>query len=938
MIGAMLLVALFAAPSLAALATAVGNGAERWPWPRGLVIVLALGAAMAAIVAIALGTCGVFSLAAELVAMGVLTGSILALGRFRLAWPLTRASRTESAGLLIVGVLASAAMLGRPFEMLLGERDATVYMVSGIGLARQGSIVLADRTADRIGPEAMRRFYGRDKAKEVDKPRWFHLPQFVKYPGFYYVDAERRAIIAQGLPLLPSLIAIFYGACGLDGAFAANNFIGVLAALSVFAAGVPLVGELAATLGASLLAIDLVEVWAARYPVAEILLQMLLFAGFAAFLRGDRFSRALAGFLLGATLFAKIEAALLLAPLAGYGAVAALRRRRLPGGAFWGPFAVTAAAAALCCIWFQADYVHKAYNTFARWETRVVTRYFASTGSILVTGFAAVTVLATAVLALRSTGGREPMARQIGRGIAIGVILFGAFGYWIRPSMTGFVAGQGKTLVWLGWYVSPAVLLVGIAGLAHYAWTRSTAESLFVLGILLTLAGVFLHFTFVNLHHIYLTRRFVPAALPLVMLFFAHAVTTIGTRGAGFGRSVAVVLAIALAAGAALTIAGRSRHVYEHREYPGLARRFGDLAESLRGEDLVFLSDGKVRNLLGPALEFVYGLRTLVVWAPAYEREQPLIRKWIGEGTAIGALTIDKPLEDVEGAEDFEIQDHPVWWLRVLGAVEDKFPSETFEDIVTLSRYAAGPRSDPLYEFWSREGPRVVRTICEGGVHLLGGNRFLVRRVVRDCPAAGVPARSMGYLVGESESAMWQATLEVYGARFVRRDLGQAVLFDEVTPRSDPEARRLSPASWTLQASSGEASAPLAVDGRLDTRWGSRAPQRPGMSFEVRFPEPTVVAWVRIRMGRYGTDRAMALALETSVDALRWARRAVPKVVDGIRWSDGRPEENANGDLDLWVDGRGLRGLRLVDLGESSRFDWSIAELEIDGRPTARQP
>ncbi len=939
MIGALLLVVLFGGPSLAALAAAVGNGAQRWPWPRGLVISFALGVAIAAIVAVALGAIGAFSLAAEFVAMGLLAGATIALGRLRLAWPFTRASRTESAGALIVCLLASATMLGRPFEMLLGERDATVYMVSGIGLARQGSIVLTDRTADRIGPEAMRRFYSRDKSKEVETPRWwFHLPQFVKYPGFYYVDADRRAIIAQGLPLLPALIAIFYSACGLGGAFAANNFIGVLAALSVFAAGVPLVGELAATLGASLLSIDLVEVWAARYPVAEILLQMLLFAGFAAFLRADRFSRALAGFFLGATLFTKIEAALLLAPLASYGVVAAVRRRKLPGGAFWGPFAVTAIAAAVCSVWFQADYAHKAYATFARWETKVVDRYFVSTGSILVTAFAAITVIATALLALRSSGRGEPMARRIGRGIAIGVILFGAFGYWIRPNMTGFIAGQGKTLVWLGWYVSPAVLLVGIVGLAHYAWTRSTAENLFVLGILLTLAGVFLHFTFVNLLHIYLTRRFVPATLPLVMLFFAYGVTTIGALGNGFARWVGTALAVALMAGAVQGIVSRSRHVYEHREYPGLARRFSELAESLHGEDLVFLSDGKVRNLLGPALEFVYGLRTLVVWAPAYQREQPLIRKWVDEGTAIGALTIDKRLEDVPGTEDFETLDHPVWYLRALGEVQDKFPTETFDDIVTLSRYAAGPRSDPLYEFWSREGPRVTRAVCEGGVRLLGGNRFLVRHVVRDCPAAGVRARTVGYLVGESESAMWQATLEIYGARFTRRDLGGVVLFDDVAPQSDPEAVRLPSSSWMLQASSGQDAAFLAVDGRLDTRWGSRAPQRPGMSFEVGFREPTDVAWVRIRMGRYGTDRALVIALETSVDGKHWARREIPKVVDGIRWNDGIPEENANGDLDLWVNAHGLRGLRLVDLGESSRFDWSIAELEIEGRPSRRWP
>jgi hypothetical protein len=106
------------------------------------------------------------------------------------------------------------------------------------------------------------------------------------------------------------------------------------------------------------------------------------------------------------------------------------------------------------------------------------------------------------------------------------------------------------------------------------------------------------------------------------------------------------------------------------------------------------------------------------------------------------------------------------------------------------------------------------------------------------------------------------------------------------------------------------------------------------MTFTIRFPEPTDVSWLRIRMGRFGTDRASAIALETSVDGERWTRREIPKVVDGIRWNGGVPEENARGDLDLWVNAGGLRALRLVGLGESSHFDWSIAEIEIDGRPS----
>ena len=105
------------------------------------------------------------------------------------------------------------------------------------------------------------------------------------------------------------------------------------------------------------------------------------------------------------------------------------------------------------------------------------------------------------------------------------------------------------------------------------------------------------------------------------------------------------------------------------------------------------------------------------------------------------------------------------------------------------------------------------------------------------------------------------------------------------------------------------------------------------MRFTIRFPQPTDVSWLKIRMGHLITDRARRLVLETSVDGEHWNRQELPTVVDGIRWRDGVPEENADGDLDLWVNARGVRALSLVNEGESSRFDWSIAELEIDGRP-----
>jgi hypothetical protein len=928
MIGALLLVVLFAGPSLAALATAVGNGAQRWPWPRGLAIVFAFGMAMAALVAVGLGACGVFSLAAEFVAMGVVTAAMLALGRFRLAWPLTRASRMEAAGMLIVCALASATMLGRPFEMLLGERDATVYTVSGIALARQGSIVLTDRTADHIGSEAMRRFY--EGGEEGADSHWLHLPRYVKYPGFYYVDAERRTLIAQGLPLLPALIAIFYATNGLSGAFAANNFVGVLATLSVFVAGIPLVGELAATLGASLLALDAIQVWASRYPVAESLLQMLLFAGFAAYLRGDRLGRSLGGLLLGATLFTKIEAALLLLPFAIYAFAARMRGRALPGSRFWVTYAPTALAGALSWAWFQSDYVRNAYATFASLHSRMLQKYFAWRGSWIVAAMTVLILLTILGSVRRSLAARRGLARPVARGMAVGVVLFVAFGYWVRPHLTGLVAGQGKTLVWLAWYVSPFVLLVGFAGLAHYLWSRATADALFVLTGLMTLSAIFLHFTFVNLIQIYMTRRFVPATLPILVLFFGYAIVSLGASGMGRKHAVAAVFSSLAAAAAVTMIVSRSYLLYEHREYPGLAENFSELASSLKNEDVVFLSDGPARNLLGPALEFVFGLRTLVVWRPAYDREAPLIRRWIDGGMAIGALTVKTPLDGVRGAEAFEPIDHPVWWIRALAQAVDRFPTEVSQDVVRITRYAAGRGSDPLYDMWKREGERIASAVCREQVRLLGGNRFLLRRLQAACPASGVSGRTVGYITGDAESERWQKALQAYGARFVRRELGGAVLFDEIRPQ--PTGTAVSPDDWILEASAGQGSEGLAVDGRLDTRWGSHAPKRSGMTFTIGFPRPTDVSWLRIRMGSFATDRAQGLVLETSVDGEHWTRHTLPAVVDGIRWRDGVPEENAEGDLDLWVNAAGLRALRLTNTGQSTRFDWSIAEIEIDGK------
>ena len=78
--------------------------------------------------------------------------------------------------------------------------------------------------------------------------------------------------------------------------------------------GARLVGRAAAFGGAALLALNVVQVWFARYPNAEIVMQALLFAALLATARahvdGDRFFAPVAGYLLGLLLFLRVDAVL----------------------------------------------------------------------------------------------------------------------------------------------------------------------------------------------------------------------------------------------------------------------------------------------------------------------------------------------------------------------------------------------------------------------------------------------------------------------------------------------------------------------------------------------------------------------------------------------------------------------------------------------------
>ena len=158
-------------------------------------------------------------------------------------------------------------------------------------------------------------------------------------------------VVGQFPHLFPVSIAIGYGIDGLTGAREPSGVWAILGALAVYFAGARLLGHSGRGPAAILLALNVIEVWFARYPNAEVVMQALLFAALLAFARshvdGDEFFAPVAGSLLGLLLFLRFDAVLGVGA-ACWRALALMvsRRRRAPSG----PGAVLCRAARIAAV------------------------------------------------------------------------------------------------------------------------------------------------------------------------------------------------------------------------------------------------------------------------------------------------------------------------------------------------------------------------------------------------------------------------------------------------------------------------------------------------------------------------------------------------------------------------------------------------------------
>ncbi len=260
-----------------------------WHYERVVISVLCSGW-----LALLLASSGVFSLWLHLV--------VLLVGCAPLAWLALQRRRRQSqqpagrnrwelAALSIIGLIALLLVL-RPFEVVLGARDAAVYANAGFAIAHTGSLVQYDPLLASLGQQAQSTYAPiREPAEQalsnflgVQHPERFIATRL--YTAGFMInegDMPQGRIVPQHLHLFPAWIALLTSALGRYGGLFAPGLMGVLGAWSVGMLGRRLAGAWVGALAFVLLALNSVQIWFARYPTSETTAQFFIFAALYCF-------------------------------------------------------------------------------------------------------------------------------------------------------------------------------------------------------------------------------------------------------------------------------------------------------------------------------------------------------------------------------------------------------------------------------------------------------------------------------------------------------------------------------------------------------------------------------------------------------------------------------------------------------------------------------
>jgi hypothetical protein len=492
-----------------------------------------------------------------------------------------------------------------PAEYIIGGKDPGMYINEGVQIAQRGDVITRDDLVKSLPQDLLDLFI---------PPH--HAPSYygIRFMGFFVTDPARGKVVGQFPHLYPAAIAIGYGLDGLTGARHVSSTWAALGVVALFFLAARLVGRPAATVAAVLLAVNVVQVWFARYPNSEIVAQVLILAGMLAFARayidGDRFFGPVAALLLGFSLFARIDGVFAIAAACGAAILLPVEGRRA-GVSFFGPLIAVCASGWMYFSRILSPYTQRPIETAERH----------------VVALAALTAGVIAIYVAVNRKSLAPFIRAwIPRVLAIVLAGLAIYAFFFRVPSGRLAVHDANALRTYAWYVHPAALGAALIGLCLVVWRRFWQDPAWLLAVAFYSVFFFYKIQIVP-EHFWMARRFLPVILPATMMCIGAVLMewagTPGVRTLRPANLPRVALRAALTALIVWSFVESSRPILRHVEYAGIIQRVESLASRIAPDDLLVVESRNASDLhvLALPLAYIYAKPVLVLNSPKPDKQ-----------------------------------------------------------------------------------------------------------------------------------------------------------------------------------------------------------------------------------------------------------------------------------------------------------------------------
>lgn len=678
---------------------------RRLDWPERIYLSLSISLVLSGWWGLVLAQIGCFSVGL-LLALPALYSLALGLwawrkGRWRWPKPEGKGETPWTWAAFALVSIAFIALAFRPFELILGPRDAAVYPATAAQIVHHGGILVDDplvRTLSRSTPEETHRTWVQFLGVQHPGRFYYH---YLRLPGFFIADEERATVLPQFYHLYPTWLAIAFGLVGFSAGLFMTPYLSFLGGLGFFLLSRRLLGMRVALLAYLFLSLQTLQVWFARYSTAEGATQFLIFLGLYGLLRLEEggpeeagrepFFGWLSGLSLGMIGLVRVDFFfpwLLFLPYLAYLFVArAFRRGHRLMLLSWALPALHTLAQFFTHTrgYTIAIYYHRIQD----WATLswliypflnpTLQEYFGASSTPrtpvmkepwrLAAELGALGLAVGLLFLLRHSprlrgrlGAGLHRHRRLLLGSAAGLFLLAFFYlYFIRPqiltpevllhplenrlTLEGYIGapvpeGPAANMVRLGWYFSPLGMLLAAFGIAALLWKEASRRSWYLLVLGLFFLAFFNYEVFGEPHHIYIMRRYVPVVVPFLSLAMAYALE----RLAGWrwlrraGPALAGMLAVLMVAYLVYT----GLPFYRHTEYAGALRQVEALAERFAPEDVLLLIDGgrDAPATIATPLKYLFERNAFLLMPdePDGARIEEQIRLWQSEGRGVYLL------------------------------------------------------------------------------------------------------------------------------------------------------------------------------------------------------------------------------------------------------------------------------------------------------------